>query len=424
MKTIALETDYLIVGAGAMGMAFADTLQTQTSARIVMVDRRYQPGGHWNDAYSFVRLHQPSYFYGVNSRNLGNDTIDATGWNKGLAEMASGAEVCAYFDQVMRQQFLPSGRVSFYPLCDYQGNSRFASLAANIQYEVRAKKIVDSTYMNVSVPGTRPPDYAVAEGVHCVPINTLPQQVNRRWRRYVIVGGGKTGIDACLFLLENQIDPDKIHWIVPRDAWLHDRAQWQVGSMFEQSLGRTIGEFLAGIGEADSIDDVFTRLNARRVLVRIDANQRPTAYRCATVTQDELTQLRRIKNVIRKGRVKGIEPDHIELDRGIEATDAHSLHVDCTADGAARVAPKPIFVGENITLQSVRWCQQVFSAALISHVESTYQDDKTKNELCTPIPHPNSHYDFLRTAYLNMNNGGRWGRQTPIREWLKHARLD
>ena len=79
MKTITLETDYLIVGAGAMGMAFADTLLAQTSARIVMVDRRYQPGGHWNDAYSFVRLHQPSYFYGVNfaprnaAEQAGND---------------------------------------------------------------------------------------------------------------------------------------------------------------------------------------------------------------------------------------------------------------------------------------------------------------------------------------------------------------
>ncbi len=378
MKSILLEADYLVIGAGAMGMAFADTLLTETSARIVIVDRRYQPGGHWNDAYSFVRLHQPSYFYGVNSRKLGNDTIDATGWNRGLAEMASGAEVCAYFDQVMRQQFLPSGRISFFPLCEYQGNARFASLIADVQYDVKAKKIVDATYMNVSVPATRAPEYEVTSDVQCVPINALSQMAGHRWQRYVIVGSGKTGIDACLFLLENNINPDQITWIMPRDAWLHDRAQWQVGSMFEQSLGRTIGEFLAGIGEADSIDDVFTRLSARRVLVRIDENRWPTAYRCATVTQDELAQLRRIKNVIRKGRVKRISSDRIELEQGVEPTGVNSLHVDCTADGAARVAPTPIFAGDKIILQSVRWCQQVFSAALIAHVEATYQDETKK----------------------------------------------
>ena len=57
-----IDADYLIVGAGAVGMAFADTILTDTDARILMVDRHHCPGGHWNDAYPFVRLHQPSAF--------------------------------------------------------------------------------------------------------------------------------------------------------------------------------------------------------------------------------------------------------------------------------------------------------------------------------------------------------------------------
>ena len=66
------ETDYLVVGAGAMGMAFADELLTQRpSARVALVDRHSRPGGHWNDAYSFVSLHQPAAYYGVNSLPLG-----------------------------------------------------------------------------------------------------------------------------------------------------------------------------------------------------------------------------------------------------------------------------------------------------------------------------------------------------------------
>ena len=60
MAPQALETDYLVVGSGAAGMAFADSLISESDARIVMVDRRSAPGGHWNDAYPFVRLHQPS----------------------------------------------------------------------------------------------------------------------------------------------------------------------------------------------------------------------------------------------------------------------------------------------------------------------------------------------------------------------------
>ena len=30
--------------------------------------QRTNKGGHWNDAYDFVRLHQPAALYGVNSR--------------------------------------------------------------------------------------------------------------------------------------------------------------------------------------------------------------------------------------------------------------------------------------------------------------------------------------------------------------------
>jgi cation diffusion facilitator CzcD-associated flavoprotein CzcO len=42
-----LEADYLVVGAGAMGMAFTDTLVTETDAQVVIVDRGHAPGGHW-----------------------------------------------------------------------------------------------------------------------------------------------------------------------------------------------------------------------------------------------------------------------------------------------------------------------------------------------------------------------------------------
>jgi glycine/D-amino acid oxidase-like deaminating enzyme len=114
MSTI--ETDYLVIGAGAVGLAFADTLLAETDATITIVDRHGKPGGHWNDAYSFVALHQPSAFYGVNSVPLGSGHKDAIGVNAGMYELASGPEVSGYFDAVMRQRLLPSGRVHYFPM--------------------------------------------------------------------------------------------------------------------------------------------------------------------------------------------------------------------------------------------------------------------------------------------------------------------
>ena len=53
-RMTTVDTDYLVVGAGAAGMAFVDSLIGESDADVVVVDRRHVPGGHWNDAYPFV----------------------------------------------------------------------------------------------------------------------------------------------------------------------------------------------------------------------------------------------------------------------------------------------------------------------------------------------------------------------------------
>ena len=125
--TRTITADYLVVGAGAMGMAFTDVLISESDATVAIVDRYHQPGGHWYVAYPYVRLHQPSAFYGVNSKPLGENKIDQVGFNKGLYELASAQEVVSYFEQVMREQFLPSGRVRYFPMSNYEEHGRFVS---------------------------------------------------------------------------------------------------------------------------------------------------------------------------------------------------------------------------------------------------------------------------------------------------------
>ena len=64
-----IDTDYLVVGAGASGLAFADTLVAEAkNVEVTVIERQQAPGGHWLHAYPFVRLHTPSAYYGVNSR--------------------------------------------------------------------------------------------------------------------------------------------------------------------------------------------------------------------------------------------------------------------------------------------------------------------------------------------------------------------
>jgi hypothetical protein len=422
MTTPNLSADYVVVGSGAMGMAFTDTLLSETDATVLMVDAHHRPGGHWNDAYPFVRLHQPSAFYGVNSLPLGDDLKDRVGWNAGLYELASGAEVLAYFDHVMQRHFLPSGRVQYFPRCNWLGDGRFESIPSGRVSTVTSNKVVDATYMNVRVPSMTPPAYEIAPGLRCVPLNDLPR-CERPAGGYAIVGAGKTGMDACLWLLANGVDPDEIVWIVPRDAWVLDRVNLQPNEFFGRSLAY-LARQMEAIAGAETIEDAFARVDAAKVLLRLDENVRPTAYRCATVTTDETAQLRRIRNIVRLGRVQRIEPERIVLEKGTVESSPDRLYVDCSADALAKRPVVPVFEGKRITLQTVRSCQQVFSAAFIAHVEAAYEDEAAKNELCTVVPHPNTDLDFLRVALANGLNELRWAWDAELTAWLAGIRLN
>ena len=418
-----ISADYLVVGAGAMGMAFVDTLLSDSQATAAIVDRYHSPGGHWNLAYPFVRLHQPSSFYGVNSKPLGRGAIDKVGWNKGLQELATSDEVCTYYRQVLEDDFLPSGRVQYFPNCEYECDGAFRSLVTDKVFRVtEATRVVDATYLQVVVPAMRRPSYEVS-GVHCITPNDLAK-ISRPFSNYTIVGAGKTGIDACLWLLKAGVQPSHITWIMPRDSWLLDRAAFQTGEDFVARNRGFIKNQAEAVMAADSVEDLFRRLEKCGHLLRLSHKVWPKMYRCATVSLAEFEQLKSIESIVRMGRVKSISSAQIVLEGGVLASKHDTLYVDCSAEGLTQATPVPVFNGNKITLQSVRQCQQVFSAAFIAHVEAAYDDEKVKNALCQPIPHPNDWLDWLRASMLNQQNALRWNEDPKLVKWLRGARLD
>ena len=416
-----IEADYLVVGAGAMGMAFTDTLVSETDATVVVVDRNHQPGGHWTAAYPFVRLHQPSAYYGVNSRDLGSDTIDHSGLNAGYYELASGAEVCAYFDAVMQQHLLPTGRVTYLPMSEYLGDGRVRTLGGD-EIGVSARRVVTS-HVEIIVPSMRPPSYAVAPGVDCVPPNDLPRIRDAR-DRYVIVGAGKTAMDACLWLLRHGIaaaavDVDQ----APRLLDLGPRRD-PARSAVRQAGARRLLRSARGGARGRIASDLFDRLEAKGCLLRIDTSVDPTMYRCAILSQAELEALRGIEDVVRMGHVQSIEPGRVTLDGGTLDIDGSALYIDCTADGLGRREPTTVFSGDHISLQTVRTCQPAFSAAVIAHVEATYPDDDTRNAFCSPVPYPHEPTDWLRMMLTFNRNQLQWFSDPDMMAWVDAARLN
>ncbi len=416
-----LETDYLIVGAGAGGLAFADTLIAENpSATVTIVDERDRPGGHWVDAYDFVRTHQPAALYGVNSTPLGGERIDTEGLNAGFSELASAAEICAYFEHVLESVLMPSGRVSYFPSSRYDFEAR-TIIRNGAATQVRARKVVDSTYVAGTIPLRHTPAYEIAPGVRHGPVNDLTRV---RAARYVVIGAGKTGMDACVYLLQQGVAPDAITWIKPQDMWLYNRAHYQPDS-------HCLDEFCEGMvaqmeiaATAQSPTEVLFRLEDAGVLMRVDRSVTPSAYRCATITPAELEEARRITNVVRLGRVRRIAADRIVLDRGDIPTGPDVFHVDCTAKAVAPKPAVPVFNGERITLQFIRMCQPTFCAAFIALCEAHFDDDARKNQLCAVVPSPERAVEWLSMSLQSAVNSFAWMQEPVLVKWLARSRLN
>ena len=423
MDQSVIEVDYLIKGAGAVGMAFADSILTHGNATMVMVDRHDRPGGHWNDAYPFVRLHQPSSTYGTNSVQLGSGVKNSAGLNAGFYELASGHEVVSHFDSVMQHRLVPSGRVHYFPMSELGDDRIIRSRVSGRRVEVRATTLVDATHSKMNIPSTSSPAYRVAAGVACLPPNDLPR-VADRYRRFAVIGGGKTGMDACVWLLSHGVEPDHISWIVPRDSWVLNRANVQPGEEFFAQFCKSLADQVEAVATAQSIEDVFVALEEFGELRRIDPDVTPEAYHCAILSDGELAELRRISRVIRQGRVLAIDEQRIELEHGTLPTGPDVLHVDCSAAGIPGRPAKPVFEDGIITLQWVRTCQPTFSAAFIGFVEATLDDEQEKNRLCVPIAPPTVPNDWLRMLQTDLRNRKNWADNPQILSWLMASRLD
>lgn len=429
MATRSLETDYLVVGAGAMGMAFTDALIDHADVHVTLVDRRHAAGGHWLDAYPFVQLHQASVFYGVASTVLGDGTVQSSGPEAGLQERARQSQIRAYFDDILHRRFVGSGKVTFLGGSEYraEGSSHLVtSLVSGETVQVRVRRrVVDATYLSPTIPATTPPPFDVADDVHVVPINELARLTSAP-NGYVIVGSGKTATDGIVWLLSNGVPAERIVWVRPRDPWMLDRAVVQPDPVVALDLAANT---MAAAAVAESLEDLFLRLEAAGVLLRIDRDVTPTMAKTPTLARWELDLLRTIENVVRLGHIRHVTRREIVLERGSVPLAPGSLVVHCAASGLQYPPLVPIWGPDMIRLQTIRVGFPCFCAALAGYVEATRDDDREKNRLCPPNTLPDDMATWARMQVRGTIAARRYGAEPDVAAWangcaLNPARID
>jgi hypothetical protein len=118
--------------------------------------------------------------------------------------------------------------------------------------------------------------------------------------KYVVLGAGKTAMDSVVFLQRKmKVNPDDIAWVIPNDVWMlrldGNGNPWCWPVKLLECEGNETKASL--------------ELEKEGVLDRLDKNIMPTRFRFPVIPLDELKLLRKIKNVIRRGRATSLRKD-------------------------------------------------------------------------------------------------------------------
>ena len=175
---------------------------------------------------------------------------------------------------------------------------------------------------------------------------------------------------------------------------------------------------------AESLDEMFQRLEAAGVMLRIDPELTPTMAKTPTLAVWELELLRSIEHVIRLGHIKYVSEDRIVLQDGIVALPPGALVVHSAASGLQYPPVVPIWSPDKIRCQTIRAGFPCFGAALAGYVEATRDDDRERNRLCPPNRLSNTPADWAQMQVQGVLATRAFSAEPDIAQWANSCALN
>jgi hypothetical protein len=200
-----------------------------------------------------------------------------------------------------------------------------------------------------------------------------------------------------------------------------DRAVVQPDPAVALGLG---ADMMAAAAEAESLDDLFLRLEDAGVMLRVDPEVSPTMAKTPTLGRWELDLLRTIDRVVRLGHVRRVTRREIVLDHGSVPLAPGSLVVHCAASGLRYPPLVPIWAPDRIRLQTIRAGFPCFCAALAGYVEATRDDDRERNRLCPPNTFSDGLADWAAMQVRGSIATRRYGAEADIAVWADSCALN
>jgi len=219
------------------------------------------------------------------------------------------------------------------------------------------------------------------------------------YNKYVVLGAGKTGVDAVNYLMQFVKNPSCITWVVSQDYWYILRETIGSGELLEGLIG-----MVKSVQTGISADDLFLNAEKEGFLVRLSPSIMPTKFKCGILGMYEVNAVQQV-NIVRQGRVTHVTKSEISFMKGPNmCIDDNTLVVNAAAMGNMPRKPTPVFDGNQITIQPLVFCNPTLSAACCGFMEASFDSDDKKNAHCVVVPHVLNPETFPYTLYLNSKS--------------------
>ncbi len=196
--------DLCIVGAGISGLnaLFVASKYLPRKARVALIDSHTRCGGMWNDAYKFVRLHQPYRMFTVGNMrwtlDKPNDYLATRDevlnhLEHCLALLRTRFDVTEFYQHTLEKIDEPAPRPG-----EAAGVHCLIRDEKGRSIDILAKRLIDSRAFDIA---TQKPLEAQSRQVRTSsPANFDPRASKAP---VFIVGGGKTGMDTALHVIRS-----------------------------------------------------------------------------------------------------------------------------------------------------------------------------------------------------------------------------
>ena len=413
-----ITVDYIVVGAGASGIAFADTIVGNSDFSVAIVDVNSAPGGHWHSAHDYHQLDLPAARAGMNGLPFSDLCRADPGRHDNAPAHIQTSQVLDYYDRAMTDRLLASEQVQFFSDCYHLGAGLMQAIGWHTRLRFKARrKIVDATQCWHRVRErdeprfTHDPDVLVITPNDLSPVWSVAPHLHDK---YCVLGAGIVAVETVGQLLRLGVAPDQICWVKPRDSWFLNRDTFSPRGWLNT---------LQAITETPQTHRLEKSLEKAGHLVRIFPDETPTKFHADVVSPPELAPLHAVTHIVRKGRVRSISSLGMILEDGVEPMPGRNLYIDCTANRiVARPRPE-VFQSSAITLQMTQMASAAFSGSLIAAIELLNRSEQEKNRLSAPLSLPERSADIPMLFAESLRNQRAWFDEPELHDWLVQNRL-